>query len=93
MIPGNFPTGCVPAYLSAYRSGNPADYDEFRCLRWFNAFSAAHNQALLNEVSRLKAQHPGVRLIYADYFGAALQLFRNPRRFGELPLVSIASHR
>uniref|UniRef100_A0A0E0JLT2 GDSL esterase/lipase n=1 Tax=Oryza punctata TaxID=4537 RepID=A0A0E0JLT2_ORYPU len=82
VIPGNFPTGCVPAYLSAYRSGNPADYDELRCLRWFNAFSAAHNQALTNEVSRLKAQHPGVRLIYADYFGAALQLFRNPRRFG-----------
>uniref|UniRef100_A0A0D9V3K4 GDSL esterase/lipase n=1 Tax=Leersia perrieri TaxID=77586 RepID=A0A0D9V3K4_9ORYZ len=89
MVPGNFPTGCVPAYLRSFQSGNPADYDDLHCLRWFNAFSAAHNQALLNELNRLKAQHPGVKLIYANYFGAALQFFRDPHRFGiNDPLVA-----
>jgi hypothetical protein len=82
MIPGNFPIGCVPAYLKAHKTNNPADYDEFHCLKWFNDFSMRHNQALSDEVNRLRAQHPGVKLIYADYFGAAMEIFKNPRKFG-----------
>uniref|UniRef100_A0ACD5VXN3 Uncharacterized protein n=1 Tax=Avena sativa TaxID=4498 RepID=A0ACD5VXN3_AVESA len=82
MIPGNFPIGCVPAYLTAFQTNNPADYDQFRCLKWFNDFSMRHNQALSNEVNRLRARNPGVKLIYADYFGAAMEIFKNPHRFG-----------
>ncbi|CAM0881905.1 unnamed protein product [Alopecurus aequalis] len=82
LIPGNFPIGCVPAYLQAYETNNPADYDEFHCLKWFNEFSMRHNQALLSEISRLRAQHPEVKLIYADYFSAAMEIFKNPHKFG-----------
>ncbi|KAM0838626.1 hypothetical protein ACQ4PT_060852 [Festuca glaucescens] len=82
MIPGNFPIGCVPAYLKAFKTNNPADYDEFHCLKWFNDFSMRHNQALSNEINRLMAQHPGVKIIYADYFGAAMEIFKNPYKFG-----------
>ncbi|XP_051220548.1 GDSL esterase/lipase At1g28590-like [Lolium perenne] len=82
MIPGNFPIGCVPEYLEAFKTNNPADYDEFHCLKWFNDFSMRHNQALSNEISRLRAQHPGVKLIYADYFGANMEIFKNPHIFG-----------
>uniref|UniRef100_A0A453F4X8 GDSL esterase/lipase n=1 Tax=Aegilops tauschii subsp. strangulata TaxID=200361 RepID=A0A453F4X8_AEGTS len=82
MIPGNFPIGCVPKYLNDHQTGNRADYDQFGCLRWYNDFSMRHNTALSNEVNRLRARHPWVKLIYADYFGAAMEIFRNPHRFG-----------
>ncbi|KAL5674194.1 hypothetical protein ACJX0J_018500, partial [Zea mays] len=78
LIPNNFPIGCVPTYLSGYRSGNRADYDEHGCLRWFNDFSQRHNRALRGEVDRLRAQHPGVKLIYADYYGAAMEFVKDP---------------
>jgi hypothetical protein len=46
LVPGNFPIGCVTAYLKAYRTNNPADYNEFHCLKWFNGLSQRHNQVL-----------------------------------------------
>nr|CAB3473748.1 unnamed protein product [Digitaria exilis] len=82
VIPNNFPIGCVPKYLSDFRSGNRADYDEHGCLRWFNDFSQRHNHELRGVVCRLSAQNPGVKLIYADYYGAAMEFVRDPRRFG-----------
>ncbi|KAJ1284550.1 hypothetical protein BS78_03G212800 [Paspalum vaginatum] len=83
MIPNNFPIGCVPAQLTAHEHDTrPADYDEHGCLRWFNDFSQRHNQALRAEVNRLRAQHRDVRLIYADYYGAAMEFVRDPHRFG-----------
>ncbi|KAL6842663.1 hypothetical protein ACP4OV_027507 [Aristida adscensionis] len=82
MIPNNFPIGCVPAYLSGFESNNPTDYDEFHCLKWYNDFSAQHNQALRGEVDRLRAANPGTKLIYADYYGAAMEFVRNPHGFG-----------
>ncbi|KAL6842664.1 hypothetical protein ACP4OV_027508 [Aristida adscensionis] len=82
MVPNNFPIGCVPGYLSGYQSTNTTDYDEHGCLRWFNDFSARHNEALRGEVERLKGTNPGTKLIYADYYGAAMEFVRDPRRFG-----------
>ncbi|KAL6842709.1 hypothetical protein ACP4OV_027553 [Aristida adscensionis] len=82
MIPNNFPIGCVPSYLSGFQSGDPRDYDEHRCLRWFNDFSMLHNEALRCEVDRLRARNPGTKLVYADYYGAAMEFVRDPRRFG-----------
>ncbi|XP_003566944.3 GDSL esterase/lipase At1g28600 [Brachypodium distachyon] len=90
LIPGNFPIGCVPKYLDILgKFANPPDYDQFGCLSWFNDFSQRHNQALSNEINRLSAQHPGVKLIYADYYGAAMEVFKNPGRYGiRDPLVA-----
>uniref|UniRef100_A0ACD5VL49 Uncharacterized protein n=1 Tax=Avena sativa TaxID=4498 RepID=A0ACD5VL49_AVESA len=89
LVPGNFPIGCVPAYLKAFRTNNPADYDEFHCLRWFNDFSQKHNQALKQEINRLKSQNRGVKIIYADYYGAAMEFVRNPHNYGiDDPLVA-----
>jgi hypothetical protein len=72
----------VPAYLKAYRTNNPTDYDEFHCLRWFNGFSQRHNQVLKQKINRLKSRNPGVKIIYADYYGAAMEFVRNPHRYG-----------
>ncbi|GJM93714.1 hypothetical protein PR202_ga10297 [Eleusine coracana subsp. coracana] len=88
LIPNNFPIGCVPAYLSGF--GGPGEpRDKHQCLRWFNDFTARHNQALRGEVNRLKAKNPGVKLIYADYFGAAMEFVKTPAKFGiSDPLVA-----
>ncbi|KQJ93477.1 hypothetical protein BRADI_3g04810v3, partial [Brachypodium distachyon] len=82
LVPGNFPIGCVPAYLAAKQSNDPADYDEHGCLAWYNGFSQRHNAALRKEVAGLRSQNPGVKIIYADYYGAALQFVASPRRYG-----------
>ncbi|KAF7104368.1 hypothetical protein CFC21_105267 [Triticum aestivum] len=89
IVPGNFPIGCVPAYLSTHKSNTSADYDQFRCLAWFNVFSRRHNQLLKQEVGRLKSRNPSVKIIYADYYGAFMEFVRNPHRNGiDSPLVA-----
>ncbi|VAI80714.1 unnamed protein product [Triticum turgidum subsp. durum] len=63
LVPGNFPIGCVPVYLSGNKSYTSTDYDQYGCLKWFNAFSQMHNQLLKQEITKLKSQNPGVRII------------------------------
>ncbi|OEL36284.1 GDSL esterase/lipase [Dichanthelium oligosanthes] len=77
LVPGNFPIGCVPQYLSMFQSNTSTDYDEHGCLVWFNECSKKHNQLLQQEVDRLRSQNPGVKIIFADYFGAAMQFVQN----------------
>ncbi|KAL5674192.1 hypothetical protein ACJX0J_018498, partial [Zea mays] len=82
LVPGNFPIGCVPQYLSAFQSNDASsDYDQYGCLVWFNDFSKKHNQLLQQEVGRLRSQNPGVKIIFADYFGAAMQFVQNPKNY------------
>jgi phospholipase/lecithinase/hemolysin len=84
LVPGNFPIGCVPAYLGAYQSSSAAsDYDQYGCLAWFNDFSSKHNQLLQQEVGRLRSLNPDVKIIYADYFGAAMEFVKNHQRYGK----------
>ncbi|CAL4948583.1 unnamed protein product [Urochloa decumbens] len=82
LVPGIFPMGCYPSYLSRLHSDNPKDYDKQGCLRWLNELSQKHNQQLHGELSRLRGFYPGVKLIYADYYGVAMEFIENPSRFG-----------
>ncbi|GJM93287.1 hypothetical protein PR202_ga09832 [Eleusine coracana subsp. coracana] len=82
MIPNNFPLGCLPSFLSRFHSKEPKDYDENGCLKWFNDFSRTHNDVLLMEVNRLREFYPAVKFIYADYYGATMDLIKNARRYG-----------
>jgi hypothetical protein len=83
LVPGNFPIGCVPQYLSEFQSNNSTDYDGNGCLVWYNDFSQKHNQLLGQEVQRLRSQNPGVKITFADYFGSAMQFVQNPKKYGE----------
>jgi phospholipase/lecithinase/hemolysin len=88
VVPNNFPIGCVPSYLSGF-GGTDEPRDEHKCLRWFNDSSAQHNEALHGEVEWLRVRNPGVKLVYADYFGAAKEFVKTPTRFGiGQPLVA-----
>lgn len=92
LVPGNFPIGCVPQYLAIFQSdgggGGGSDYDQYGCLVWFNDFSQKHNQLLQQEVARLRSQNPGVKVIFADYFGAAMQFVQNPKNYGKYVIYS-----
>jgi hypothetical protein len=90
VVPGNFPIGCSPGYLAKFRANDTAQYDSRGCLRWANNLAALHNSALKAELARLSLQHPGVAVLYADYYAAAMTLIADRRKhgFGGDPLVS-----
>ncbi|WVZ66855.1 hypothetical protein U9M48_016019 [Paspalum notatum var. saurae] len=90
VVPGNFPTGCNPGYLTRFRTNDTAQYDAAGCLRWPNALTELHNRALQAELAELRRRHPGVAVVYADYFAAGMDLAADPRKhgFGGAPLVS-----
>ncbi|CAM0881904.1 unnamed protein product [Alopecurus aequalis] len=85
LVPGNLPIGCVPTYLMIFKSDEAEDYEpETGCIRWMNEFSQYHNELLLDELENLRKLHPGVDIIYADYYGAAMEIFLSPKKFGRL---------
>ncbi|CAL9109836.1 unnamed protein product [Musa acuminata var. zebrina] len=82
LVPGITPLGCNTVYLTTYRSDRAEDYDANGCIRWLNEFSQYHNGHLHDEVRRLQALHPEAVIIYADYYGAMMNIFSDPERFG-----------
>ncbi|MED6213017.1 hypothetical protein PIB30_089194 [Stylosanthes scabra] len=82
VVPGNFAIGCTFFYLKNFPSRDPEDYDESGCLKAFNNFADYYNKQLLAELNRLQEFHPGVDIIYEDYYHATLQLYQSPRQFG-----------
>ncbi|XP_062182898.1 GDSL esterase/lipase At2g27360-like [Phragmites australis] len=95
VVPGNLPIGCVPKYLTRFQSDKEEDYEpETGCLRWMNEFSQYHNKLLMEELEKLRMLHPDVMIIYADYYGAAMEIFLFPEQFGiEEPLVACCGGR
>ncbi|WVZ71714.1 hypothetical protein U9M48_020266 [Paspalum notatum var. saurae] len=67
LIPNMLPMGCIPSYLSRFRTNNHSEYDEHGCLRWFNDFSQKHNQVLAMNMGWLRRTYPNVTFIHADY--------------------------
>ncbi|KAF8728773.1 hypothetical protein HU200_018051 [Digitaria exilis] len=75
VVPGSVPMGCIPRYLTMFQSNNAGDYDAAGCLRWLNDFAEEHNRELrlmLEQVPR----DPEVTVVYADYYGAILEITR-----------------
>ncbi|KAL7211669.1 hypothetical protein ACSBR2_014508 [Camellia fascicularis] len=83
MVPGNFPIGCRPTYLTNFMSSNKEAYDpETGCLIWLNEFAVYHNDMLKIELNRIQKLHPYATIIYADYYNAAMRFFRSPIEYG-----------
>ncbi|CAN1835563.1 GDSL esterase/lipase At1g28600 [Linum perenne] len=83
LVPGDFPKGCFPSYLTTFQSKNKADYDSRTgCLIYHNRFSYLHNQMLRKEIKRVGKLHPKVSIQYADYYGSAMRLHLNPKKYG-----------
>lgn len=90
VVPGNFPIGCVPLYLAIFPSQKEGYYNEKTgCIEWLNEFTEYHNRLIQEELDKLRNLHPDVSLIYADYYGATLDIYRAPLQFGfTVPLNS-----
>lgn len=87
VVPGNLPIGCSALYLTLFRSPNEAVYDKRNgCLKAYNAFSKYHNSELKRALGALRLKYPHARIIYADYYGAAMPLSLDPRHYGKLQL-------
>ncbi|KAM0845358.1 hypothetical protein ACQ4PT_056429 [Festuca glaucescens] len=74
IIPGNFPIGCSPSYLSLFSVAGSADHDERGCLTSYNSFAAYHNEQLQAAIDNLRKANADISIVYADYYGAFLHL-------------------
>ncbi|KAL8460640.1 hypothetical protein ACS0TY_032233 [Phlomoides rotata] len=83
MVPGNLPIGCSASYLTFFQNPNKTEYDpQTGCLNWLNTFSEYHNKLLQSELHRIRLHNPNITIIYADYYNAAIQLYRSPQKYG-----------
>ncbi|XP_039070461.1 GDSL esterase/lipase At5g45910-like [Hibiscus syriacus] len=82
MVPGNFPIGCSAVYLTLFESPNKEDYDRHGCLKAFNAFAKYHNSQIKKALDMLRQKYPHVRIMYADYYGAAMRFVHTPLHHG-----------
>ncbi|URD82432.1 lipid catabolic process [Musa troglodytarum] len=83
LVSGVFPLGCVPLFLTRFRTRNAEAYDPATgCLKWLNEFSQYHNLLLQRELRRLRRAHPHSTIIYADIYGALMAIYTSPSHFG-----------
>ncbi|KAL3739946.1 hypothetical protein ACJRO7_021253 [Eucalyptus globulus] len=83
LVPGNFPIGCLPAYLTTFQSSDKEAYDPSTgCLNWLNEFSQYHNEQLQLKLDHLRELHPRTKIIYVDYYNAAVRFYQSPNKFG-----------
>ncbi|XP_028096584.1 GDSL esterase/lipase At5g03980-like [Camellia sinensis] len=63
IVPGNFPIGCFPIYLTRFQTNDTAVYDEDQCLKELNDFSKYHNDNLRRAIKDLKNEFPNVVIV------------------------------
>ncbi|XVF39552.1 hypothetical protein PTKIN_Ptkin01aG0043300 [Pterospermum kingtungense] len=82
IVPGNFPIGCLPIYLTGFQSNDSTAYDKFHCLKDLNDLSIHHNNLLKQAIEELRQELPNVIIAYGDYYNAYLQLLQNAKLLG-----------
>ncbi|XP_070036853.1 GDSL esterase/lipase At5g03980-like isoform X1 [Nicotiana tomentosiformis] len=82
VVPGNFPIGCLPIYLTKFRTDNSTAYDNHHCLKDLNNFAVFYNHHLQQAIQELKKRYPKITLIYGDYYNAYMWLLRNAVALG-----------
>ncbi|XP_033133548.1 sinapine esterase [Brassica rapa] len=89
LVPGTFPYGCFPAYLTLFQTAKEEEYDPLTgCLSWLNELGKNHDEHLKTELKRLRKIYPHVNIIYADYYNSMYRFFQEPAKYGfkERPL-------
>ncbi|WRX25187.1 hypothetical protein QQP08_017674 [Theobroma cacao] len=82
IVPGNFPIGCLPIYLTGFQSNHSAAYDGFHCLKGLNKLAIHHNNLLKRAIKELRNDLPNAIIVYGDYYNAFLQLLRKAELLG-----------
>ncbi|EAZ11025.1 hypothetical protein OsJ_00869 [Oryza sativa Japonica Group] len=84
VVPGVLPIGCFPVYLSIFRKQPEMYGRRSGCIRDLNTLSWVHNAALQRKIAELRLKHPGVRIMYADYYTPAIQFVLHAEKYGFL---------
>ncbi|KAM3704771.1 hypothetical protein ACJW30_03G032300 [Castanea mollissima] len=82
VVPGNFPIGCLPIYLTILHTNNSAHYDEFHCLKGLNTLSTYHNNQLKQAIGDLIKENPNAVIVYGDYYNAFQYVYHNAAHLG-----------
>ncbi|XP_009602651.1 acetylajmalan esterase-like [Nicotiana tomentosiformis] len=82
VVPGIYPLGCFPNYLTMFSSLDYEDYDEFGCLKAYNELVMYHNDYLERALSILKLEYSNVAIKYIDYYAAVKSILERPTNFG-----------
>ncbi|KAL6185239.1 hypothetical protein ACLB2K_041373 [Fragaria x ananassa] len=82
LVPGQWPMGCLPIYLSRFPTNDTAAYDQFHCLKDWNSISDCHNYHLRNTIEELKKEYPDVTIVYADYYSVFEWLLTHQEELG-----------
>ncbi|XP_057251770.1 GDSL esterase/lipase At5g03980-like [Beta vulgaris subsp. vulgaris] len=82
VIPGYFPIGCMPIYLSAFQTNDLNMYDELHCLKRLNEFATFQNDHLQEAIRKLQEQHSKVAIVYANYYNALRELLKHAASLG-----------
>jgi hypothetical protein len=83
VVPGVLPIGCFPVYLSIFRKQPEMYGRRSGCIRDLNTLSWVHNAALQRKIAELRLKHPGVRIMYADYYTPAIQFVLHAEKYGQ----------
>ncbi|KAI3795456.1 hypothetical protein L1987_38111 [Smallanthus sonchifolius] len=83
VVPGNFPIGCFPRFLTTRAHDDQEEYDPITgCLTNLNKFVEYHNSILQTNLNKIRALNLIVIIIYADYYNSAMQIYRSPNEYG-----------
>ncbi|KAK9117669.1 hypothetical protein Sjap_016616 [Stephania japonica] len=82
IVPGNFPSGCLPSNLEFYKANDTKAYDELGCLQSFNSFTTNHNTMLKAALDALKSKNPEVTLLYGDLYESLRTVVRDAAKIG-----------
>ncbi|XP_062225747.1 GDSL esterase/lipase At5g45910-like isoform X2 [Phragmites australis] len=79
VVAGMIPAGCSPPILVMFADADPAGYDpRTGCLKDMNELAIHHNSLLREALHDLRAEHPDVEIIYADFFNPIMEMVESP---------------
>lgn len=90
LVQNNLPIGCSPSYLTLYAttsSGHGEAMNKMGCMPRFNSFAKKGNDLLRARVAKLQVEHPQVKFVFGDYYGAALRVLQSPLSFGKRKIL------
>ncbi|KAM7272663.1 hypothetical protein ACFE04_027326 [Oxalis oulophora] len=82
IVPGSFPIGCLPNYLTRFQTNDSSAYDEFHCLKDLNNLASYHNELLQQAIQEIRIENPNSVLVYGDYFNAYEWMLENAKSLG-----------
>ncbi|XP_021898157.1 acetylajmalan esterase-like, partial [Carica papaya] len=82
VVPGNFPIGCLPIYLTGFQTNETSAYDNFHCLKDLNNLSTYHNEQLQRAIEELKKENSNTTIIYGDYYNAYMWVLGHASSLG-----------